>query len=830
MKKFLPGRVWQKFLLSFLLLVSILLGSNQGARAQNKHAAPPVVQSTFYDALALYYTVIGYKAYPEKLNDLAGSFYMGSENASPDGSNATSTQNNNTPTHANPLLGGTGGNSTAANDKKIDTTKNTDKKSPANNSQHYRLFECATGKILLDTVGELKGILQKFKFDGSESDLQKSIVDSILYRNLTTASEADSTHELIVKHYDGNAYLKDFLNPANRNAFFGTAKEEDMINGVDQGPPFTLAGGGLSVNSVIEGYTDFLIERVNEEFNDAFLVHLYKALDRIPEFAILFPNTLASLYQIQITNYSASLNTIKSAYETDIRYILSNIGQLATLPKYQKLINKYHYLTVLFASADLLEGIKDKTKPAEIIYQLGKAPYTQLTNDYSSAIKLAALLSNSVRDIRQGDETPEIEGWLGKDKLASLRDKSLIFKVFMGLFTQNAGGITFGDANPVDFQSLLNKNIDKVLAGRYIVFNFYQSSQKIETIVSALKGTEGKTLQASDYVKGFIDLSTELLGLSNKCLGVLPNSTEIVKLRAVVKKCNDDFLPMIKVADTVLIHIEAKDYSMAVNSAGQLLKQIIDYARQQNNHSIDSSKKALDSLNKIAGDHTNEKKNLSKAIEGFNNDNDSLQKLHTGFIDYGQFIASIAVAKNSADVKAAINAFALPTGSSRIKKERRFTISLNAYVGVYHAWNKSYPGLSLPASEWGITAPLGVGFNFGINKFLFMKHFSLSAYGGIIDIGAIFTYKARGDTLQSSIELGQIFSPSAGVIFGIPLISKYNFPISIGANVQWGPKLKSVTQTGNSVLPLLVRRFNVFLAFDLPIRNFYTSREPTTYQ
>ena len=197
------------------------------------------------------------------------------------------------------------------------------------------------------------------------------------------------------------------------------------------------------------------------------------------------------------------------------------------------------------------------------------------------------------------------------------------------------------------------------------------------------------------------------------------------------------------------------------------------------------------------------------------------KKFEDTYIKYGSFIATIASSQSEEDMKNAIKCFALPTGSSRIKKEHYFSVGLNSYVGFTHSWNKLYPPLNIPSQENWFTVPLGISFNYGLNHFG-----SISLFGGIIDVGAIFTYKINSDSaVQATITFAQIFSPSIGLVYGFPIIKKYDIPLSVGANFQWGPTLQKVDQTGNSILPLMTRRFNVFIAVDIPLVNFYVSRQ-----
>jgi hypothetical protein len=734
----------------------------------------PLVQSPFYDAMALYYTIKGYKAYPLLANNTSTGGSLNTDKLpvfDPKGSGPP------LPPFADPFT--------------------------------CFIIECATGKVLNEITGDNTALeleMDKYFYDNTEAPERNAVLDSILVRNLSTPLQAGFTHHDIMLHYLANPNIAQLLNDTISLTTNTRIKFRDFrFSILKQSPAFSNTGGERSaITTLIEGYTDFLIERVNEEFNDAFLVHLYHALHSVPEFGVLFPNTLASLDKIELTQYSASLNAIKTAYQNDIQSILSHLSGLATLRRYRHLLATHNELTLLFVAADILDGIHKKNAPAQLLRQLGEAPYITGVhpNNYSSVVKMSALLSNSLRDVRQGNESPEKEGWINDEQLKYLLSDTALFNLFTGLLIEGAEGIVFTSATDTFyFKKALVDNNDAIRAGHFIVYNFTQTANKINTIAQGLRNTEGKTLKPSDYVNGFISLAKELLGLSQNCLAVLPTSSTSQKVSGIIKRANEEWTPVLKQADTVLVHVENKDYQMAIYSADQLLQRVLDSCSKD-----------------LPADSVRPKKDL--------------EKLRNGFLHYGLFIASIAGAKSPAEVKAAISTFALPKGSSRIKKERCFTVGLNAYVGVYHAVNHSYPGLKLPSTEWGITAPLGVGMSFGLSPKIGNSHvpFSLGLYGGILDVGAIFTYKVQGgDTLISDIQLGQIFSPSATVILGLPIIHKYNIPIAIGANIQWGPKLHKVGDAGNSLLPLLVKRYMVFLAFDLPILNFYTSRKQTKH-
>lgn len=787
----------QNHLIYLILTGTLFFSFTRTINGQSKKEKPEIIQSTFYDAINLYFAIKNYSAYP---------VYLGSRRKS------ELTENPVPANKPNPGFGNI----------EATTTPSPQAAAPIDTVfRYYRLVESMTGKTLLDSFkctddAALKALMDRqYKF--ASNDDQQNFVDSVLARN---AGMRGAAHADIIIAYKANTYIL-------QNGKYSMSGQLDPKQPLAYNQPsstLNLEGGALpSLNAtrLVEGLADFYIDRVNDELNDAFFIQLQNALNKKPELGIIFPQTLKSLNTIEITKYNASLNAIKLAYTNDMKEILANLTMLATLKKYQDLISQYPELTILFASCDMIDMINKQKAPAEILYQVSTADYiTKIkSNNYSSSILLAALISGSLRDIRINDENKNEAGWIDQDKLNYLKNNKDVFALFMGLFAQNAANINFtegGSMFSVKDQLITNK--DKVLAGQYIVYNFNTTVKKIKDNTDRISGLRNGTNKSSDYISGYLAIVNNLLDFSEQCLDVLPTSAETQKIRIELKKVQKDYLPMVKQANTILSDIEAKEYCTALYQSDTLLIQILSHLKMKNDSFIVSNNK------KTAGESDKTRKKVMAAENVLlKKENDSIRDLKEDFIKYGMFIATIATAKTSEDVKDAISAFALPKGSSRIKKENRFSVGLNSYVGVSYALNSSYGTTKLPDAEWVITAPMGLAINIlGDCKW----NSSLTLYAGIIDIGAAFTYKINSDsTIKSDIQLKQIFSPSVGLVYGFPVIKKYNIPLSIGISSQWGPTLHKVAENGNSVLPMMAQRTNFFIAVDIPIVNFHVSRK-----
>ncbi|TMI70813.1 MAG: hypothetical protein E6H09_15390 [Bacteroidetes bacterium] len=756
-----------------LLLTLIPAFISTSIRAQR--STPPFTQSAYHDAIALYYALNDYKAIPVLMTD--------------DEAGAASEAN------AAAQLNG---------EKVI----------------KYKIVESATGKVIVDNIDALKvdsamkSDATLYKFGPGE---KRAFVNIILARN---ANSDDTSQANIDALYKDNTY---FFDP-EKNAL-GFLSDSTKFKALASGKLiFSPAGGGVSLTTKIaEGTVEFLIEAVNKEINEAFFVQMEKILAKIDELGILFPNTLQSLEKIEVTKYASSLNAMKAAFNEDINNLLANVGNLTTLKKYRDLIDRFPPLTLLFAACDLIDLLKSDAIPAEIIYQLSMTPYIRqcASNNYNSSIRLAALISNSLRDIRIYDENKDRISWIDRTNLNLLRDNASVFRIFMGLFAQQANGIVFKtDHYMVDLQKTLFLKHSEVLKGHFIVYNFTATIENIKKKTGEIQQLKKTEARASEFAKAYLEVANDINELAENCLSVLPSIPEIVEVRKQVNAVKNDYLPLLNQAAKVLASIEEKEYSRALYQADTLLSKIFDERNLDKLKTTrDETQKQIDAIKKDASN------SVPASLIASNQEIDSIistdfAEIRKYYLKYGLFISAVASAKTSEDVKEALKAVALPTGSSRIKKTHNFSISLNAYVGFYHAWNQNHSEAKLPETETGLTVPIGFALNWGH----FLKG-SLTAYVGIVDVGAIFTYKVNTDSsLKSDIEFGQLFSPSIGLVYGLPIIQKHNIPLSVGVNYQWGPKLRKVDEAGNSVLPLLTQRINVFIAVDIPILNFRVSR------
>lgn len=152
--------------------------------------------------------------------------------------------------------------------------------------------------------------------------------------------------------------------------------------------------------------------------------------------------------------------------------------------------------------------------------------------------------------------------------------------------------------------------------------------------------------------------------------------------------------------------------------------------------------------------------------------------------------ADVSTAKEAADITNVLTKYALPPASYRTKREKKFSIMLNAYAGVGGGYFHRTDTASIVLS-----APIGIEFSTrGLNR---KGSFSLLVTP--IDIGNVINYQLVGDKSvedKSIFRFSNIYSPGVFLVFGL---SKRH-PFSFGIGHQWNDD-----------------RFSAFIAFDLPM-------------
>jgi len=180
-----------------------------------------------------------------------------------------------------------------------------------------------------------------------------------------------------------------------------------------------------------------------------------------------------------------------------------------------------------------------------------------------------------------------------------------------------------------------------------------------------------------------------------------------------------------------------------------------------------------------------------------------------------------------------IETFALPPGSSRIKRQSLFNVSLNASCGLF-VGNEVIKGVDPDKplgqlNSYGLTAPIGISISKGyrylpwpmseIPWFRSEAGWSSTWFISFVDIGSVAAYRFTNETADQvpTIQLRDIFSPGLFWSLGIP-----KSPLSFTLGAQVGPNLRKVNDTTNDYSKNTYTRYSASICVDLPVLNLYT--------
>lgn len=562
---------------------------------------------------------------------------------------------------------------------------------------------------------------------------------------------------------------------------------------------FVSSVGNLDVTNIADGLTKFLIERAKEELSIAFFDQMKKDLanEKYEDLRIIFPQTYRTLQLIdqKIYQYNAYLTSLREVFILDLTALPNTLPLIIHKPAYADYFQKHPSLKLaiqfgIISSNYLINKnhirhvgvVIDSLLQPDLLFPV-RQPANTLNNanaDINGSIKTLQLIS---RSLRSSDTTvrgtPAATYWLRFDSLQLLLSNPDALQIYLGLLYQQAQnmGILFSNNRS------LTQIFDTIAANRqsikmgnliyeiYASFNQYESyRQQVRTVQS---GTMNDSL--SVFAMGLINSSVDILekGMA-LCSEWLPHSASTLQT----------FAPIARSMSEVYLYIPQKKYGLAVLSAAHLYQRVFEGGKDAGVGSLSS-----------------------------------FQKISRKLVLYGTFMAEVSTAENSDQVKEIIKRTALPTGSSYIKKQSKFNIALNAYIGGF--WGNEFLA-EKNQQQWGsiagVYAPVGINFSKGILNNKGKSFGSASVLLNIIDLGTFASFRLQDATTASlpEVQLKNIFAPGLGIIYGLPKV-----PLSIGYTYQLGPTLREINPDVIVASEKLNRRWQFFIGVDIPLFNFY---------
>lgn len=536
----------------------------------------------------------------------------------------------------------------------------------------------------------------------------------------------------------------------------------------------------INITTVADGLAKFLVERSKEEIAITFFRHFENFFDNNPEAEILFPQTYTFLFEFNSYEYAGMLNALKAAFKNDLNNLPAAIPGLKDVKrrKGEDIVTPYSKFfesnegKMLTAALELIEPIRNGANAAEVISLLADNPNLESLSESNSEIKnltalvkTADLLSQSFRSGNSG------ETWVGYYEIRNLIQDDTTFRIYLGLLYQKSKDIHFyTSANSnLGLQDILApyaSNLDDIRG-------FYKRSnralQELSRTGKQLKAVveNGGNISAADlghYLNSLLMIYEEVIMIDSK---VAEHVSEY-----------KNFLAYAKLSLRLYKDLQQKQYTAAFFNAIALI---------DTTGIIETSGEIFD-----------------------------IRKMRK----YGLFMSTVAEAQDADEVAKAIEAAVLPAGSSRIKRQVKWNISINSYLGGFGGVEVLREDINNNrVGTFGVFAPVGLaiskGLGYGGNNKKSVN--SISAFFSIIDIGAFASFRIQNDVEElPEFQLQNIIAPGGYLAWNIG-----GTPLTVLAGAQLGPQLRKI-EVGGSTIESSAWRYQAAITVDIPLFNLST--------
>lgn len=585
----------------------------------------------------------------------------------------------------------------------------------------------------------------------------------------------------------------------NDNPFFGP--QVLRLSGASSGflsniiSSTTASVGGIAIpNEVLLGVTDWIVNRTKQELNVFFFDNFKKKMEHYPDLRTVFPQTYRALNVLgdELYNYQRYIKTLRAAFQNDARDLTKNLPRI--ISNHPSFFELHPGLAATFNSGFYIAGaLQDKIHPGDIINDYPPDYLDPLKVNWKGAIQTLQLISASLRDTVPVGQ-PGAAYWVSYQQVKALASDKIAFKIYLGLLYQQA-------KTTYDSIHFKTKQVDTTLIGilgkmaldyqvtysAYAGFisHFSEKTNKLNQLINDYREPAIDSISFQHYY----DYYSSVIDLFRSC-------TEISKLPTIKEFIPDltdsleDYFDVARTAADLFLNIKQHNYSSAIISTVHIYDMV---------KALQAEKDIMDiSLEQRLRD-------LAKTF----------MPAKANLFHYGSFMAAISEADSPEEVEKIIETFALPQGSSRIKRRTRFNVALNAYCGLFTGHEKiSGVKEKKEVNTYGLTAPIGVSVSHGTSK-----GWSHTGFISIIDLGAVAAFRFAADSTAQvpTIRLKNIFSPGVFYSLGIR-----NTPLSLNLGAQVGPNLRKVTSSVNNYADKTYIRYSFSLCVDLPILNLYT--------
>lgn len=341
------------------------------------------------------------------------------------------------------------------------------------------------------------------------------------------------------------------------------------------------------------------------------------------------------------------------------------------------------------------------------------------------------------------------------------------------------------------------------------------------------------------YLPVYKQLNTCLTGIDQLFLDYSKDSITIMaKVNLLTDFCNVQDLTLSTTINKKLEIINASNDKLEITKAfckeleseisKEIMKKMLNYKDAKYLMAVSTDDAVSNLLQKANG---NQLKNLLY-VEGKATNN------LTGVLKTAEFFMDVMSASNNNQMADVIKAYASPPNSYKIRRNARFSIDVDAHIGIYGGAELLSEtqlidrNVKRLAFVWGMSAPIGLSISWGkrretlpgeaasfINRKGLAKTLKKNSYSlglSLIDIAAPLAFRVSNDAeeaLPKSLAWAQLFSPGLHLRYGIK-----NTPLAISGGVQYTPQLR---KTSLDITDQQAYRGYIGLFYDMPLFNLY---------
>ncbi len=591
-------------------------------------------------------------------------------------------------------------------------------------------------------------------------------VESILMKYLGQTKTWQEIKEIIQNH----PLLRDLINKLPPYSNTNSDRFNPLLALTTQNTTSTDPLGGFTPTIIIDALAQVITNRFQEELNIAYLKQFERAVNDSRLVKDLLPNALTVLQSNNLLDYKTLLPALRSALHQDLTQISLNLPDALTTEKELLIEALGEDGYVLLLSAFYVYNHADDT-PAVLIENLANETFIGEDVNIARGLSVLEVISRNLRS------SEGLTGWLSVEDLDRLKDPR-VFQIFVGLLLiKEEGALQVFNFQPGNRAGRL---IDFITPGSEplkLLYDIYRKVKNIQIKVESINRLIEQDEEVSqNQIQNYLDQIIEFVNLGIRFVNTIePGAINLSSL--------DQYLDVAEDIANLRLAITEEDFGKVVANTLGLLDAI------------------------LPGE----------------------DEIRTIFARYGNLAISFINAEEEEAVYTALETAALPVNSYRIKQSYPFTISLNAYAGVFGAYEtlrgSEFEELQRQLGDemieesnltFGLTAPVGLAFSWGSND----KSDATASYTlftSVLDVGAVVNFRIQDETsLLPDLSFQNIFAPGAYFIYGFK-----NSPLALSAGLQYGPELRNVS-AGGADINAQAWRFGMAVLVDIPLFRIYT--------